>query len=150
MAKKQLIKLTEEDLHNIIKESVNNILAELDWRTYDAAEQAAQDKMLNSHSTPESRLAHSQMQKFHNAKIKRQNQQYDGISDINFDGSELKFPNGKLETEKGVQYGRFHDQNVNGLQPVSPDKQRRGAAQIARHKRGGDTYDMDRKKWVNK
>jgi hypothetical protein len=33
MAKK-LIRLTESDLHNIIKESVNNILSELDWKTY--------------------------------------------------------------------------------------------------------------------
>lgn len=32
--KKQLIRLTENDLHNIIKESVNNILTELDWKTY--------------------------------------------------------------------------------------------------------------------
>lgn len=31
---KNLIRLTENDLHRIIKESVNNILTELDWRTY--------------------------------------------------------------------------------------------------------------------
>ena len=36
MAKK-IIKLTESDLHNIIKESVKNLLTELDWRTYDSA-----------------------------------------------------------------------------------------------------------------
>ena len=30
---KQILKLTENDLHNIIKESVNKILSELDWRT---------------------------------------------------------------------------------------------------------------------
>ena len=35
------IKLTESDLHNIIKESVNNILSELDWRTYDNASEKA-------------------------------------------------------------------------------------------------------------
>lgn len=34
MAKKQLIRLTEGDLHKIIEESVKNILTELDWRTY--------------------------------------------------------------------------------------------------------------------
>jgi hypothetical protein len=28
------IKLTESDLHKVIKESVNNILTELDWKTY--------------------------------------------------------------------------------------------------------------------
>ena len=37
MAKKQVIRLTESDLHRIIKESVNNILTELDWRTYASA-----------------------------------------------------------------------------------------------------------------
>lgn len=31
---KKLIRLTESDLHRIIKESVNNILTELDWKTY--------------------------------------------------------------------------------------------------------------------
>jgi hypothetical protein len=31
---KKTIKLTESDLHKIIKESVNNILTELDWKTY--------------------------------------------------------------------------------------------------------------------
>jgi hypothetical protein len=30
---KRTIRLTESDLHNIIKESVNNILSELDWKT---------------------------------------------------------------------------------------------------------------------
>ena len=30
----QVIKITESDLHKIVKESVNKVLAELDWRTY--------------------------------------------------------------------------------------------------------------------
>jgi hypothetical protein len=37
MAKK-LVKLTESDLHRIIKESINNVLTELDWKTYANAE----------------------------------------------------------------------------------------------------------------
>lgn len=37
MPKKQIIKLTESDLHRVIKESVNNILSELDWRTCTSA-----------------------------------------------------------------------------------------------------------------
>ena len=41
--KKQVIRLTESDLKNIIKESVNNILSELDWKTY----QSASDKSLS-------------------------------------------------------------------------------------------------------
>lgn len=31
---KKLVRLTEGDLHNIIKESVNMVLTELDWKTY--------------------------------------------------------------------------------------------------------------------
>lgn len=34
MGKKQLIRLTEDDLHNIIKESVKNILSEEDYVKY--------------------------------------------------------------------------------------------------------------------
>ena len=30
---KKIIRLTEGDLHRIIKESVNSIIAELDWKT---------------------------------------------------------------------------------------------------------------------
>ena len=34
MKNKKLIRLTESDLHRIVKESVSNILTELDWKTY--------------------------------------------------------------------------------------------------------------------
>ena len=34
MKNKKLIRLTESDLHRIVKESVNNVLTELDWKTY--------------------------------------------------------------------------------------------------------------------
>lgn len=37
MAKKQVIRLTEGDLHKIIKESVNKVLTEIDWRTCTSA-----------------------------------------------------------------------------------------------------------------
>ena len=41
---KQLIRITEEDLNNIISESVKNILSELDWRTYNNAAMKDYDK----------------------------------------------------------------------------------------------------------
>ena len=41
---KQIIRLTENDLYKIVKESINNILTELDWRTYDSAGQKALKK----------------------------------------------------------------------------------------------------------
>ena len=40
---KKIVRLKEGDLHNIIKESVNNIIQELDWRTYaNAANKSAE------------------------------------------------------------------------------------------------------------
>lgn len=39
---KKLIRLTESDLHKIVKESVNKILTELDWKTYMNAARARQ------------------------------------------------------------------------------------------------------------
>ena len=44
---KQTIRLTENELHNLIKESVNNILSELDWRTAINASQEAKSKSLS-------------------------------------------------------------------------------------------------------
>lgn len=41
---KQLIRITEKDLNNIISESVKNILSELDWRTYHNAAMKDYDK----------------------------------------------------------------------------------------------------------
>ena len=41
---KQVIRLTESDLHRVIKESVNNILSELDWKTYKTAANKIRDK----------------------------------------------------------------------------------------------------------
>lgn len=50
---KKLIRLTESDLHKIVKESVNKVLTELDWKTYanyakKRREQAYQDTFDNS------------------------------------------------------------------------------------------------------
>ena len=41
---KQVIRLTESDLHRVIKESVNNILSELDWKTYANASQKRKEQ----------------------------------------------------------------------------------------------------------
>jgi hypothetical protein len=40
---KKIIRLTESDLHRIVKESVNKVLTEMDWKTYrSAGDKAAQ------------------------------------------------------------------------------------------------------------
>lgn len=43
---KKLIRLTESDLHKVIKESVNKVLTELDWKTYDSAMRKAAAKKI--------------------------------------------------------------------------------------------------------
>lgn len=44
---KQIIRLTESDLHQMVKESVNKILSELDWRTYASANEKATNQFLD-------------------------------------------------------------------------------------------------------
>ena len=43
---KKLIRLTESDLHRIVKESVNKVLTELDWRTYANAAKKSGDEAI--------------------------------------------------------------------------------------------------------
>lgn len=46
---KKLIRLTESDLHRIVKESVNKVLNEIDWRTIETAKNKANyDSMDNN------------------------------------------------------------------------------------------------------
>lgn len=74
---KQTIRLTENELHNIIKESVNNILSELDWRTAENAADVA-DKKANSNKINDyDKLKYErQKHKFRNYAQKRYNTQY--------------------------------------------------------------------------
>ena len=41
---KRIIRMTESDLHQLVKESVNKILTELDWKTYASAAEKQHDK----------------------------------------------------------------------------------------------------------
>ena len=41
---KKLVRLTESDLHRVIKESVNKVLTDLDWRTYANAAKKAREQ----------------------------------------------------------------------------------------------------------
>ncbi len=129
---KQLIRLTESDLHKIIKESVNRILNEIDWRTYDLAAKTAEDAYIKAPSHEEKRVKQYQRDKFKNAAIARQNKQYDGVNNYNYDQGLSAYP--KKIDEK----------------PTSQRKQMAGAAQIARYKRGGDEFNNDKKRWQAK
>ena len=82
---KQILKLTENDLHNIIKESVNKILSELDWRTYHNAAKSDYDKRRS--------------QKFANMRDKEFNKQfeYSDNKNGNFIRMQGDFNNPRLE-----------------------------------------------------
>jgi hypothetical protein len=49
---KQIIRLTESDLHNIVKESVSQVLTELDWKTYMNAARKWADTLKNNPAHP--------------------------------------------------------------------------------------------------
>lgn len=132
MAKKQIIRLTESDLHKIIEESVEQIISELDWRTYDKAAEKAFEKYEQAPSHEEGRVKMYQSNQFKDAALKRQAQQYDGITDRNYEGNLSDYP-----------------KEING-KPTSKRKQMAGAAQIARYKRGGDVFNPETKKWQPK
>ena len=69
--KKKLIRLTEQDLHRIVKESVNKVLTELDWKTYQNAANKA-------YASGDKRAS-----KFHNQAVTQFNKDYgyDGYDD---------------------------------------------------------------------
>ncbi|MBR5504406.1 MAG: hypothetical protein IKV87_08195 [Methanobrevibacter sp.] len=137
----KVIKLTEAELHQIIRESVDSLLAELDWRTYANASNKAFEKAKTEETPEERRLRRNQASKFHNAAIAKQENQYDGVHQGNYDDRNIQ-PSHKRVDDKGktVNFMRNNFGNDDNVKPVDRDKQIRGAAHIARFNRGGDEY----------
>ena len=78
---KKLIRLTEGDLHRIVKESVNRILTELDWKTY----MNAGDKALARHDNERAK-------KFWDTAANRFEKDYgDEESDVRNRGGNLQY-----------------------------------------------------------
>ena len=79
---KQLIRLTENDLCKIIKESINNILTELDWRTDDSAGQKAlkKSKEIDKSNKDSSSKMYQRALKFNKASDKAYEKQTYGQS----------------------------------------------------------------------
>ena len=73
--KKQVIRLTESDLHKLIQESVNTILSELDWRTYDSARNKALDDIDGKDIFTQERRR-NQASEFQRARNKAYSKQY--------------------------------------------------------------------------
>lgn len=114
---KRVIKLTEQDLHRIIKESVDKCLTELDWRTFQSAKRKMDVKSYNSSlSKPEVALYKRRSDKLNNAMNNALKDKYDITMD-DYDKTMV-------------------DQNYDDLS----DKQLRGVAAIGRNKRAGDKY----------
>ena len=144
--KKQVIRLTEGDLHRIIKESVNNVLSELDWRTYASAADKAWEKSRNASTPEEKELRQNQSSLFYNHTNRKLEKQYDGINLANYDVDSRNIrPSYKREwaDDEGKKHVNFmknnfgHDETV---VPVNTNKQLRGASHVSRFKKGLSTY----------
>ena len=90
--KKNRIRLTESQLHKVIKESVKQVLSELDWKTYANAAEKAKERWSNTFDDKKSRQKYRDMwDKFDKASEKTFNDEYgtskyhyttDGINNI--------------------------------------------------------------------
>lgn len=67
------IKLTESELKRIVTESVQEILQELDWRTYDSARAKAQEKADSTDNRFEKQRRQNQAKDFTKASSDRYN-----------------------------------------------------------------------------
>ena len=76
---KKIVRLTESDLHRIIKESVNNIITELDWKTY---ANAANKRQAQGNWQSAERLRDQMVNSFNNkyATSDSEYNSYNGIS----------------------------------------------------------------------
>ena len=86
---KKLIRLTESDLHRIVKESVNKILNEMDWKAY----QSAADKV--KAQTPISRETLSNSQEFD--KVSNSLQRSDSFHKAAISALKDKYGEGNLD-----------------------------------------------------
>jgi hypothetical protein len=139
--RKKIIRLSESDLRNVIKESVNSIISELNWRTYASAADKAYAKGKEEKTPEERHLRDHQAAKFHHAAKKGMEKQYDGVNMGNYDDRNIQ-PSYKRVDNDGNTVG-FLKNNftyLDNVVPVSKDKQVRGSADIARFRRGGDEY----------
>jgi hypothetical protein len=100
---KKIIRLTESDLHNIIKESVNNILSELDWKTYMNAARKRREQTPLSGGRELANYAKEQFRKQHG--VDTQSWEDNGKA-YGEDGRYV----GQLHTDLGMNSGEIRDQ----------------------------------------
>ena len=99
---KQRIRLTESDLHRVIKESVRQVLSELDWRTYHSAYEKASEQG-----------DHKRALKFRQAADNAFNREHGyGMKNIPFGDGDME----QIEFSDGEIYGGGHCYTPNGEQ----------------------------------
>lgn len=95
---KQVVKITETDLHDIIKEAVNSVINEISIDTVDSAAKAAKKKYNSAHlkygqNDPRTRRAMNQSLGFNKEVSKRYNKMNDA--------GRSRFLNNKEDRENG-------------------------------------------------
>ena len=101
---KKRIKLTESDLHRIIKESVNKVLTELDWKTYaNAAKKAREQASLDWENANfnDYDKNFTRARKFSNASADELDKQYGGRHSVYTDEPEFqrftRYPDSEID-----------------------------------------------------
>lgn len=109
---KKLIRLTEGDLHRIVKESVNKVLTELDWRTYaNAAKKSREQASTDWDRAKEDPYDYShyhnydkhstRARNFDNAAAEALGKQYGGRYSVNTDDSHIqrfhRYPDSEID-----------------------------------------------------
>ena len=107
---KKVIRLTESDLHRVIKESVKQVMNELDWRTYDNAARKSYFRARDAQTSAE--------REYHKRR-------YDRFNNATKNAFEKKFGTRDM-------VGRDN--------PPRNNREVLGQAQFAIHNRGGDEY----------
>lgn len=105
--KKQVLRLTEEDLQNIIKESVSNILSELDWKTYHSAMEKSDERASDPQlSAQERKFNRMRSEKFNKASNDKFYNKY-GITKLDAHNNDDRYAKDKEKAARGMNdYGR--------------------------------------------
>jgi hypothetical protein len=165
--KKQIIRLTEGDLHSLIKESVKSILSELDTNTLKYARDKAMEKMRTAPSEVQREYHEKQYDNFNRGLKRRENELYDGVNSNNYQypgdypDKIITKANGEKVYKTSPDYYRGGTTDAKNVRNVNPNAQRRGAMKIDKFNRALDhtastvddrykgMWDDETKSWKN-
>lgn len=122
MNRKNTIRLTEPDLHQIIKESVNNILSELDWKTYANAAQKRAQQADENPNKPDLRKKSYDLANYANNILYIDDYKYDTLGDKMNSKKSAKFDAYVNPMSSKMSYGTVRGWNNGGNEIFSTDK----------------------------